>query len=413
MNASGDFDTSIAGAVGYEKFAFNEQSIAVMNRQNTICVLALAKQGRGVLRFLNDMEFKSPTCAVQSNSSDDQGMITSSSFTPVAKSFCSAGGASGSFFPAIRGECREIPDPYVKFTPPPPGDCMKPETFDMKVDRKGKVYVANPTANMLLNGHEDPGTITVSVPGKHEHPHCHLKNPITGAQQCHISNHKVGDIHAASDGSRLDNLGLSPNEISRLIVDYGLSNLEVPESTNYTRAGRTYQPGTYCGGLTVDGADVKFEAGTYIMKDGPLTFKNGATATAKDVSFVLYGPSSVVTVESGSYVDVKAPKSGPLAGLAFYQDESVVNPNIKLPPVGVNLLSSGGELNVTGTMYFPDQALDVLGDSVLGAKAPATSFIAYQVTFAGSTKAEVKVDHIAGEIPVMLPMSDDGARLIQ
>lgn len=82
-------------------------------------------------------------------------------------------------------------------------------------------------------------------------------------------------------------------------------------------------------------------------------------------------------------------------------------------PTAINLLSSGGELNVTGTMYFPTQALDVLGNSVLGARAPATSFIAHQVTFAGETEASVSVDYIKGDIPAMLPRSDDGARLVE
>lgn len=198
--------------------------------------------------------------------------------------------------------------------------------------------------------------------------------------------------------------------------DYGDDLLGVAESTNYTGANMVLSPGTYCGGLTVDGQNVTFLPGIYILKDGPLTFKNGAQASAQDVSFVLHGVDAVVTVETGSYVNIKAPRTGPTAGLAFFQDQNVKTAGLKkteLPPTGVNLLSSGGELNVTGTMYFPTQALEVIGNSVLGANAPATSFIAHQVTFAGETQAEVRVDHVKGGIPPMLPRSDDGARLVQ
>ena len=158
------------------------------------------------------------------------------------------------------------------------------------------------------------------------------------------------------------------------------------------------------------------------------------------MSFVLEGTDNVVTVETGSYVWVKAPRDGAMAGMAFYQDRDGDAAPVAAPvrmarsksskggsgpskptPSGnpannataVNLISSGGELNVIGTMYFPTQALEVLGKGVLGAKAPATSFIAHEVTFADESQAAVSVNHVQGRIPPMLPLSDDGARLVK
>lgn len=214
-------------------------------------------------------------------------------------------------------------------------------------------------------------------------------------------------------GLRLDWI-TDPAVAERLKANYAEELLDIPESQNYTGNEAVLFPGTYCGGLTVDGKGVLFMPGNYIMLDGPLTFKNGAQAKAENVSFILNGQNSVVTVESGSTVHLKAPRAGAMAGLALYQDRQ----NAKLGktvayPNGVNVISSGGALNVTGTMYFPTQGLEVVGDSRLGAEAPATSFIAYQVGFSGDTKAEVKVDHVKGGIPPLLPRSDDGARLIE
>ena len=416
MTASGEVATSVGRAVGFNAFKVSKTSVAVMNRVNTICVLALAGDGKEKLRFLDETKFKSPTCSVQSNSKDPEGIISETKHVPKAKSFCSAGGAVGEFEPSMRGQCRTIADPYVTRRAPQAGVCMPTNLFGYKVDGRGNIKIAKPTIQTAFYGHEDPAQITIIDPGKHQHPHCHLPNAITGAQNCHVSNHKEGDVHAPSQGTRLMNMGLLDAEVTRLVTDYGLGKLVAPESINYTSENGVYYPGTYCGGLTVDGLNVTFMPGTYIIKDGPLTFKNGASASAQDVSFVLSGMNAVLTVETGSYVNVKAPRSGPMAGLAFYQDQQSSSFGLQkniAPPTAVNLLSSGGELNVTGTMYFPTQALEVVGDSVLGAKAPATSFIAHQVTFSGKTKAEVQVDHVKGGIPPMLPRSDDGARLIQ
>lgn len=414
MDAKGYVPTSISKSVGFSSVDVTERSVAEMNRTNTICVLALAEEGDEKLRFLGATEFNSPTCSVQSNSKSAFGAKSDTNFTPVAKSFCSAGGATGAFSPSIRGECRVIDDPYKDRTAPKPGVCMPQEIFDTgpgMLNLGNGLSAISGNAGLPINGHEPGIRIVNTGNGNHTHRHCHLENG-----SCHSSNHSPLEIHAPSEGLRLDNLGVSLSQVTRLVSDYGMSMFLQPESVNYTRSNSVYAPGTYCGGLTVDGENVTFLPGVYIMKDGPLTFKNGATADAQEVSFVLHGDTSVVTVESGSYVNIKAPRTGEMAGLAFYQDVSTtkVGKNAQQAlPTGVNLISSGGELNVTGTMYFPEQALDVVGQSTLGARAPATSFIAHQVTFADASKASVSVDHIKGGIPPMLPRSDDGARLVE
>lgn len=438
MDALGAVPTSIAKSVGFEKVDVSERSVAEMIRSNTICVLALAESGDEKLRFLGSTQFISPSCSVQSNSKSAFGVVSDSKTTPVAKSFCSAGGATGSFTPAIRGECRVIDDPYEVRTAPRAGACMPDSIFAPSppvprgagFDSLGNLVS---TTGLPPNGHEPGVTIINTDDDEHEHYHCHL-----GDGKCHVGEHDTDTLHAPTPGLRLQNLGISPGEISRLIADYGPAAFLQTESENYTKSNGLYSPGTYCGGLTVSGENVTFLPGTYIMKDGPLTFKNGAVANGQDVSFVLSGTDSVLTVESGAYVNVKAPRNGELAGLAFYQDvnsdsgtpktgrdrlsspmmarsmeSAAPAPRDPSPATGVNLISSGGELNVTGTMYFPTQALEVMGDGVLGAKAPATSFIAHQVTFAENSKASVSVDHVKGGIPPMLPRSDDGARLVE
>jgi len=72
--------------------------------------------------------------------------------------------------------------------------------------------------------------------------------------------------------------------------------------------------------------------------------------------------------------------------------------------------------NVLGTLYFPKQEIKISGEeSQMGSHAPATSFIADKIEFAGKegSSVSVKVDHIRAGLPPMMPRVEDGARLVK
>jgi len=127
---------------------------------------------------------------------------------------------------------------------------------------------------------------------------------------------------------------------------------------NLTGNNISLPPGTYCGGLTIDGRNVRFLPGNHIILDGPLIFRNNAEAIGEDVTFVMNGLSSVLTVQSGADVDITAPLEGSkvgMPGMAFFQDVQTQAGIDGHFPNGENKLSSGGNLNITGTAYFPTQ----------------------------------------------------------
>jgi len=172
-------------------------------------------------------------------------------------------------------------------------------------------------------------------------------------------------------------------------------------------------PGTYCKGLKIKGVNVTFLPGTYIIKGKDMEFSKDSQATGNDVTFVLKDDVKLA-VRTGAQVDFKAPNTGIYAGLVFYQAPSTpkVGKKPKLP-TAISTIESGGGLNITGTAYFPTQELVITSDSPVVSQSPATSFIAYRLSFGGKSNTQVHVDHEAGGIPPLLPRSDEGARLVE
>lgn len=177
--------------------------------------------------------------------------------------------------------------------------------------------------------------------------------------------------------------------------------------------GVVLTPGTYCGGLNLANKVVRFLPGTYIIKDGPLVFGAGSEIIAEGVSFVMSGHSATLEVDLGSSVTISAPKNGPLAGLAFFQDTPRVFGKQPILPSGESIIRSGGNLSITGTAYFPEQKISFVGGSLTAAQAPATSFIAYQVSIGDGSRISVAVDHEHAGLPPILPRSDESVRLVE
>lgn len=173
-------------------------------------------------------------------------------------------------------------------------------------------------------------------------------------------------------------------------------------------------PGTYCAGLRVSGVNVRFAPGTYIIKGGNFEISKDSQAFGDDVTFVLKGDKTSLEIKSGAQATFKAPGTGDYAGLVFYQVPDIpdIGKKLKLPTATSNIKSGGG-LTIVGTAYFPTQELAITSESPVASQSPATSFIAYRLSFGGKSNTQVHVDHEAGGIPPLLPRSDEGARLVE
>ncbi len=318
LSARGTVPATIIKAIGKEDIGVYESAVGELTKNDVICVLALDPDGAQSFEVMDGADFQAKDCSVQVNSTHAQAAFVDGSSRASAKSFCTSGGASGTFIPFANTECSVIEDPYTDLEAPASEACIN--------DRR------------LL-----------------------IRN--TG-------------IHAEQDGLRL-------------------------------------YPGTYCGGLTVSGLDVSFTPGEYIMLDGPLKFTKESSAIADRVTFIMRGRNAILDVEKGSELTVTAPRSGKLAGLAFYQDTHSNTKKNPQYPNGRNTLMGGAKMTITGTVYFPTQEVIIGGGSGLGTQAPATSFIGYRVSFGDAAQISIKTDHRSAQLPPLLPRSDEGARLTQ
>lgn len=170
------------------------------------------------------------------------------------------------------------------------------------------------------------------------------------------------------------------------------------------------QPGTYCGALSFVGRNIRLRPGLYQFVDGPLSFGKSGQVLADDVTLILRGVDSYMDIEQGAMVDITASRTGDFGGIAIYGMPE--NKGTPLPEYK-SVLSSGGQLNVTGVVYFPAQEITITGQSGFGSRAPATSFIAYRVKMAGRVNIDVRVDHSVAGLPPFKPRIEGGPVLLK
>jgi hypothetical protein len=136
-----------------------------------------------------------------------------------------------------------------------------------------------------------------------------------------------------------------------------------------------------CSGVSVTGnGTLNLSPGTYIMNGGNFSVSGNSTVNAPSgVTIVLTGSGNnyaTASIAGGADVTINAPTSGPLAGLAIFQDRNA-------PSSGTNSFTGGTNQNIKGAMYFPTQAVTFNGGTTTGG-AICTQIVASIITFNGN-----------------------------
>jgi hypothetical protein len=152
--------------------------------------------------------------------------------------------------------------------------------------------------------------------------------------------------------------------------------------TNYTASSGatvTLSPGTYCGGLNFNGANVTFTSGLYILNGGGMSISGNGTITGSDVTFFntgQYGHTiGAITMTGSALTTLSAPHSGAQKGMLFLQDRN-------LTYGASNKLAGTSGSTFTGTLYFPTTDVQYTGTTASGTY---TALIAKTLTFTGTS----------------------------
>lgn len=142
-----------------------------------------------------------------------------------------------------------------------------------------------------------------------------------------------------------------------------------PGHTSPKGGTETLYPGKYVGGLTINnGGRITLSPGIYFMvgdkmniKAGGEVFANGGVTivlTDANVSSPVINSSAKLTVIGKGNLSIKAPSSGPFAGIAIAQHPNSVPGTTKS---AANNIQGGGTVEITGIIYYPKQVLYITG----------------------------------------------------
>lgn len=154
----------------------------------------------------------------------------------------------------------------------------------------------------------------------------------------------------------------------------GTTMIAGPCTDNANLPTGTYQPGVYCGGITINsGSVVNLLPGVYILAGGGGLRFNGGTTTANGVTFYVtdtdtwpcsgfHGSQqypSTVTMNSSAGVTLTAPVEGVYAGIALMVNRDLTGSHAPSP----NHINGGAGFVLDGAIYMPNSPLSFEGNS--------------------------------------------------
>ncbi|MGA2215085.1 MAG: pilus assembly protein TadG-related protein [Bryobacteraceae bacterium] len=164
---------------------------------------------------------------------------------------------------------------------------------------------------------------------------------------------------------------------------------------NHEPASNTFQPGIYCGGITVNntnGATFTFAAGTYVLAGGGLNLQGQSIVSGTGVTF--YNTSAVdvqtaggalcsgspafspMNINGQATATLSAPTTGSLTGILIFQDRSLGTSSTE------NQIVGDADTVLNGALYFKNSNITFSGNS---SSTGYTTLVADTVTINGSS----------------------------
>lgn len=118
-------------------------------------------------------------------------------------------------------------------------------------------------------------------------------------------------------------------------------------------------PGHFCSGLNLsNGSTANLAAGTYYI-DSQLVLASNATLNATSGSTLVINGNYGLSFGNNTHINIKAPTSGNLAGLALFGGRTAT-------PSIIQNFYNNVTANIIGTIYFPNQTIEFAPGSQIG-----------------------------------------------
>jgi Flp pilus assembly protein TadG len=170
------------------------------------------------------------------------------------------------------------------------------------------------------------------------------------------------------------------------IDDMACTVTDLPQINTDEATVTNLSPGVYCGGVSIKKGIVQLEQGQmYVFRDGPLDVQANGRLLGEEVAVLFDGDDTTrLVTQAGADVVTSARSSGLFQGLAFAQHPSSV-------PAQPNILIGGGEVQINGIMYFPEQALKITGNGDIGTNAAQFAIMANTISIEGNGQLRIKI----------------------
>lgn len=157
---------------------------------------------------------------------------------------------------------------------------------------------------------------------------------------------------------------------------------------------RILTPGTYCGGLKIDGnAKVKVLPGIYVIKDGPLIVDSNAQLEGEYAGFYFTGKNAFFRFTSNAKVTLGAPKDGVMAGILFFSDRAS-DETIKFE------ITSNYTRKLLGTIYLPNNRFVVDATSPVADQSAYTAIVVRKLELTAGPNLVINSSYDATDVPV-------------
>jgi hypothetical protein len=204
----------------------------------------------------------------------------------------------------------------------------------------------------------------------------------------------------------------------------------------------TLSPGTFCGGINMQGnANVTLNPGTYVIDGGQFAASGNATISGTGVTIYLTGSGNnyaQAQITGNGTVTLSPPTSGDTAGITIFQDRNApssgstpgsgdsssgggtiagsggstsggvtsggttgttltVDPTADQPPD--NQIGGNGALNISGVVYFPSQKVTWNGNAAAGGPK-CSQIVALTLTFHGNSQFQTDCAGVPGVVKI-------------